>query len=382
MRWLIIVTILMMQCGYEFPTGYETIENDKVRSVVMVYNNNQLAEGAPSDTVDLYAYFGGEKINSISWSYFSGSEAEAGDTSQLENIMLSGSYKEYTSQNTDSVSLSLVIPDSFIRVALAGVENVGALVPSFSRSSFPPDLLQKKPDEVLDILDFLSTQPANGAIVADSLLRLLSEDETVDAKELMPRVLQIFSIPLNVFVLINGKYKAKSNITIRYNSRLRYLGPYIPVNRNPQIKNIRLYQVRGERETFNSAENSSAVVAYYDLDGLDSIPYQKGCSYFLEVFRESGLVDSSISLLGIHDNEHFTSEWFMQDDSYQEAGADFLRIERDLTFSSVVKIKLPANPLGRSFTLWCVVYDYYLGERLRPVGFATRCARGVFISPQ
>lgn len=381
MRWMIIVAILMMQCGYDFPTGYETIENDKVRAVVMVYNNKQLAEGAPSDTVALNAYFGGEKINSISWSYSCGSEAETGDTSPLENIMLRGSYKEYTAQNTDSVSLQLVIPDSFIRVALAGVENVGALVPSFLTNSFPPGLLQKKPGEVLDMLDFLSNQPSAGAIAADSLLRLLSEDESADAKELMPRILQIFSVPLNVFVLINGKYKAKSNITIRYNSRLRYLGSYIPVNRNPRISNIRLYQVRGERKTFNPAEDLSAIVTYYDLADLDSIPYQKGFSYFLEVFREGGLVDSGVSLQGVYDNEHYTCEWLMQDNSYQGAGSDFLRIEKNLTFTSVVKIKIPSNPIGRSFTLWCVVYDYYLGERLRPVGFATRCVRGVFVSP-
>ncbi len=381
MKWLIIAAILMTQCGNEFPTGYETVGNDKVRSVVMVCNNKQLAEASPADTVDLYAYFGGEKINSISWSYSSGLEADAFDASPLESIILPGSYKEYTSQNTDSVSLRLIIPDSFIRAALAGVENVGALVPSFSRSSFPPDLLQKKPDEILDVLDFLSTQPSAGEIAADSLLRLLSEDENFDTKELMPRVLQIFSIPLNVFVLINGKYKAKSNITVRYNSRLRYLGTYISVNRNPQIKNIRLYQVRGEKKTFNYAENSSAVVAYYDLSGLDSIPYEKGYSYFLEVFRESGLVDSGVSLQGIGDNEHFTSEWFMQDNSYQGAGSDFIRIERNLTFSSIVKIKMSSNLVGRSFTLWCVVYDYYLGERLRPVGFATRCVKGVFVVP-
>lgn len=382
MRWLILVAIiLMIQCGYEFPTGYETIENDKVRSVVMVYNNKQLAEGAPSDTVDVYAYFGGEKINSISWSYSSGSEAETGDTSPLENIMLSGSYKEYISQNTDSVSLRLVIPDSFIRVTLAGVENVEALVPSFLRSSFPPNLLKKKPGEVLDMLDFLSTQPDAGAIAADSLLRLLSEDETVDIKDLMPRVLQIFSVPLNIFVLVNGKYKAKSNITIRYNNRLRYLGTYITVNHNPQIKNVRLYKVRGERETFNTAENPSSIVAYYDLKSLDSIPYESGCSYFLEVFRESGLLDSGVSLQGVYDNEHYTSEWFMLDNSYQGSGSDFLRIEKELTISSVVKFKIPANPIGRSFTLWCVVYDYYLGERLRPIGFAIMCTRCVFINP-
>ncbi len=380
MRWMIIVAILMMQCGYDFPTGYETIENDKVRSVAFVYNNKQLAEGAPSDTVDLNAYFGGEKINSISWSYSCGSEVEAGDTFPLENIMLPGSYKEYTAQNTDSVSLRLVIPDSFIRVALAGVENVGALVPSFLTGSFPSGLLQKKPGEVLDMLDLLSAQPSAGAIAADSLLRILSEDEHVDTKELMPRVLQIFSVPLNVFVLINGEYKAKSNITIRYNNRLRYLGTYIPVNRNPQISNIRLYQVRGERKTFNPAEDLSAIVTYYDAD-LDSITYQEGCSYFLEVFRESGLVDSAVSLQGIYDNEHYTCEWLMQDNNYQGAGSDFMRIEKDLTSSSVVKIKLPANPMGRSFTLWCVVYDYYLGERLRPVGFAIRCTRGMFINP-
>ena len=126
----------MMQCGYEFSTGYETIENDKVRSVVMVYNNKQLAEGAPSDTVDMCAYFGGEKINSISWSFLRVGSGDWGHF-PLENIMLAGSYKEYTSVNTDSVSLRLVIPDSFIRVALAGVENVEALVPSFLRSSFP-----------------------------------------------------------------------------------------------------------------------------------------------------------------------------------------------------------------------------------------------------
>ena len=38
-----------------------------------------------------------------------------------------------------------------------------------------PRFASEKPGEVLDILDFLSTQPSDGAVAADSLMRLLSE---------------------------------------------------------------------------------------------------------------------------------------------------------------------------------------------------------------
>ena len=138
----------------------------------------------------------------------------------------------------------------------------------------------------------------------------------------MPRVLQIFSVPLNVFVLVNGKYKARSNITIRYNNRLRYLGTYIPVNRNPQIKNVRLYKVRGDRKKFDFAANSPEIVAYYDLQGLDSIPYESGFSYFLEVFRENGRFGVAQGR-----REHYTCEWFMQDNSYRvRSGFEIERI--------------------------------------------------------
>ncbi len=383
MKWLIFFIIPLFSCGWEFPTGYETIENDKIRSIAVVYDNNQLAEGSPSDTVDLYAYFGGEKVSSVNWSFLAGSGTDilTQDTVPLENIMVPGSYKEHTGQIGDSVILSIVISSSFLRDRLAAVDNVGALVPSFLKSSFSPALLQRNPLEVLDVLEFLASQPSSGDQVVDSLVHLLTGDNTTDVKEFLPRILQIFSVQLNVLVIVNEKYKARSNITIRYNSKLRYLGKYIPVNRNPQIERICLYRVRGERETFDPQKNASFLDTSYDLMDLDSITYKRGCSYFLQVFRKGGLIDSSVSLQGILDEEHYTCEWFMQDNSNQGSGSGLMRLVGDMSLSSIVKIKMPANPVNRSFTVWCVVYDFLLGERLRPVGFAIRRTRGVVVAP-
>ncbi|HEX3019760.1 MAG TPA: hypothetical protein VHP36_05645 [Chitinispirillaceae bacterium] len=380
MKWLVLLTVLLIQCGYEFPTGYETIDNDKVRPVVMIFNNHQLAEGSPLDTIDLRAYFGGEKINSIRWSILSRSrfDAEYNDTIPIEQIMLTESYKEYFGTGTDSASMLIMVPDSLIRHELGGLQNVGALIPSFMKSYFSADFLKKSSDDVLDMLDYLSNQPSSGLLVADSLVRTLSGDAKIDIKEFMPRILQIFSVPLNIYVVVNEKFKAKSAVTIRYNNRLRYLGSYIPVNRNPQIQYIRLYRINGDRATFDPRVDP--YVDYYDLTGFDSIAFNKKYSYFLEVTRKAGLVDTSISLQGLRDEEHFTCEWLLQDINNQGTDSDFLRIVRNLSAVSVVKIKIPSNPVGRVFTVWSIVYDYSLGERLRPVGFATRCASAIIVN--
>ena len=92
-------------------------------------------------------------------------------------------------------------------------------------------------------------------------------------------------------------------------------------------------------------------------------------------------MDSGVTLQGIYDREHYTSEWFMQDNSYQGSGSDFLRIEKDLTTSLMVKIKMSRIRLDVLLLCGVVVYELLSGRAITTGWLAIRCARVFFVAP-
>ncbi|HEX3020686.1 MAG TPA: hypothetical protein VHP36_10310 [Chitinispirillaceae bacterium] len=370
----IVLMAFLLHCGYEFPTSYESVDGNKVRPIAVIFDNNGMPEGAPRDTMTVKTYFGGEPVKAITWSYLYNSNSS--DTIQLQKIIVPGTYEEYTGTNTDSIIFRLVIPDSFIRNEFTKIQSFGALVPEYISSTFSTALIQRKPGDVLDFLDLLSSGPSR-AQNADSLFRFLAGDSNADFKTVLPYILQIFSVYLKIHAVINGKYEMESSLTVRYNAKLRYLGSYIPVNMNQKIEKMYLYRVKGDKESFESGKD--IIDAIYDLAMVDSIPYEKGCSYFLEVVRKDPQ-DSAFSMSGFRDLENHTCEWFMQDNNKLNASdRNCFKIKYEMSRTSLVKINMPSNPVNRTFLVWCVMYDYFIGERLRPVGFSMQCFKETFV---
>lgn len=374
----LLLLVLLLNCGYQFPTSYEKIETNKVRPVAIICDYNGLAEGSPLDTLILHAHFGGDQINNVDWFYLCKNVKT--DTLSLQQIMVPGSYKQYSGTNTDSFNFTIVIPDSFIRNEFKDKKSLKEIIPVYMHGQLSRNLLNKSPNEVLDFLEKLCSYNSNvGILYADSLIQELTGDSSVDAGSVMPVLLQVFTVPLKIYVIVNDLYKMEYSVTVRYNNKLGYLGAYITVNNNPKINSIRLYEVKGEKKTFNWDDFQSVTDTFYNIPVTDTIRYKKGYSYFLAVLRNSNPIDTGMSFSGIRGAENFNCEWFLNNGSTPE-NISHIYLTKSMSRSSIVKVNLPSDLSVGCFTVWCVLYDYYLGERLRPVGFDMRCGKIAIVS--
>lgn len=372
MYWIVLILILFLQCSIDLLSGYETIDNSKIRPIAIILDNDGLAEGAPLDSVNLSAYFAGEPVSSVKWFLLKSSllPDKKEDTVLLENIVLPGTYKEYTGSSADSIKFTVVVPSDFIRQEFLSVQTMASLIPEYMHPVFSKQLLDKNPNEILDIFEVLSINQDAGKSIIDSLLNVWASTE-IDKIRVLPALLQIFSVPLKIGANVNANCKMEATFVIRYNKKLQYLGENIPVNRNPQIDRLILYKIKGEV----SSIDVSNIDAIYSLSNSTVIQYQKGYSYFLYVERNNP-VDTGVTMIGVKGGEKYAYEWFIHDSVGNTVDA-LITIKGITSRSSIAKLCFPPWPYNRNITVWCVVYDYYLGERLRPVGFAAKRAIAV-----
>ena len=147
---------------------------------------------------------------------------------------------------------------------------------------------------------------------------------------------------------------------------------FIPVNRNPVINQITLYKVRGELKSFSPHYDHSRIDTSYDFTKTKSITFEKGYSYFLFANMDFP-VDTGISMYRAKGLEDFVFEWFYYNENPNGISADSLfLIENWPPNSGSIRLLPPLSRQVRHFSIWLVIYDYYLGERLRPVGFGVK----------
>jgi hypothetical protein len=159
-----------------------------------------------------------------------------------------------------------------------------------------------------------------------------------------------------------------------------YLGAFIPVNRNPVINSITLYKVRGDVSSFNQYTDISRADGVQILNGGDSIHFETGFSYFLVANRDYNIIDTAVSMSGWRDLESSIFDWFYSnDDSIPGVSKESLFMLKSRPGSSVVKVYPSQVSSMRHVSIWVVLYDAFIGERLRPVGFSFKAYNGVVV---
>lgn len=387
-----ILLLLAIMCGIQFPTRYERIENDSVRALAFVYDNNTLAEGAPGDTVTLHAYFAGERVRDVQWTIatevisdiFSGDTF--GDTVSLSGYMVPGNYHEYFGGNTDSVVFDFVIPAEVILRHFNGPITVANLIPA-QAASFVPASISLVPVPVLvDALDGIAAKIPDriAELPGDTAYLWLTASLQGGGLGLagLEPLLQVFSVSIKIFAFVNGKYRVESTYTVRYNGKFHYIETRIPVNRNPVINWIKVYRLKKNAAVtfFDPLLDADKIDTVFPFDSAsDTVFIDEGYRYFLVCDSAVASLDSGYSLTGFNvERENLFCRWFFRDeDPVPGVPLDSL-VSIGNSRSNAVELLPPVDTRMLHFSLWLVGYDEFMGERLRPIGFTLLPRQGVF----
>jgi hypothetical protein len=201
--------------------------------------------------------------------------------------------------------------------------------------------------------------------------------------------LQIFSVPVRLFVKVNGLYTITSDFTVRYN---RFFSSKIHtgyVNHNPVIHFITLYKIKNPlpvKFTLDSMRDSDTTYCFYQSPSLtappgknilrqDTILVDDSYTYFIAT--DTGVIgngDQRDTCVTFFTNakliEIFRPLWFYELDKNETDGVDD---NSKLSIGEGERFLTPFSPPSTKkityATLWIQVYDRFrLGESFRPDG--------------
>jgi hypothetical protein len=426
---VLALAALMLRCS-QFPTRYDRIETNKIRNIGFVYE--PFAEGAPGDTIHLHAYFGGEKVVSVSWQMSYSHVQTVYGTDTVMDVFNMPRFDQ-TSNLPDSMDFSFIVPEStfFLTKAIQpkslDLIKSGLPLPMRSMSqqelaAFLLDLGNVKFTDNLSILAFAQRWgPALGITEGDSASAVYSSLLSAAAG-----LFSVFSVSgvlyANATSELGHKLKIKGDFSIRYNRRLQN-SPFvslIPVNHPPKIRWIALYKVEGDNVTsFDPSDPSyfgkcSVSYLYNEMfpDSVhDTVLIDKGYTYFLAadsgivtytlkagtkvidslnggdtawkvLSRDSTISDTSLDRYHVKNakgNDTVVSETFYYDWQYEDRDLDSVSQPLDslmvLSSGGIDPVVRMLPSLDTKFThahIWTTVYDFFLGEYNRPAAFAIR----------
>jgi hypothetical protein len=384
--------LITAMCGIQFPTRYDRVENTLVRPLAFVYDNHTLAEGSPGDTITLHSYYAGERVSSIDWTIAMQVLSSDfgvnifGDPISLSTYTVPGSYHEYFGGTTDSATLDFVIPADIIRKQFASSATVMSLLPAQTVSLIPPSIASEPVQILVDALDDIASKIPNQ--IADlpydpayQWLTTTLQNGGLGIAGLEP-LLQIFSINIKIFALVNGKYNVESTYTVRYNDKFHFLDSRIPVNHNPVINWIEVCRLKkgASSSSFDPIADADKIDTTFRLDiANDTVPIDEGYHYFLVCDSAVASLDSGYSLTSSNvQRENLLCDWLFRDeDQVPGIPLDSL-VALGSGRSNAVELLPPVDTRMQHFSLWLVGYDRFRGERLRPVGFTFLFRHGVF----
>jgi len=391
-QWTVALCTGLLFCA-PFPTTYERIESDRVRLLDFTYKNvadSTLCEFAPGDTVLLEAYFAGKEVSSIDWDVSTDVVIDAyGEDSAFNVRPLAELNTRDTvitragfSRLSKYVSFTFVVPEDIFLT---------------SRT-----LQSAQVDEVLSQLDISQSE----IVSAIQLLAATPVDqrETVLGPQLygqlepfIPNILQLTTIPVRIFAKVNSVYSIKSDISVRYN---RFFTDFenVFVNRNPRLRFFGLWKVAGtiDPTIYASDLDSKDTTFVFFSDGTpgdlysggvvcthDTIEIDTGYSYYLVadtgMYNNVDLRDTALALIANEDDpvditfsqfpETWYTQWFNQLDADEMDSVSVDDYPIVTSQGNAVEVFYP--PLSTKITrmsLWVQAYDYYLGERFRPMG--------------
>lgn len=415
-----------MLCGVNFPTRYDRIETDRVRSLGFVFSS---AEAAPTDTVQVRSYYAGEEVDSVRWRVsldyrftLMGNDTALAAVS-LDTIAVPGSdtLKTGVGGFYDYATVGFVVPRDVIRNAAIIPEDWHTLLPEEIQDSIPDQVRSLTKDDMIDFLESVafadsatlaalatpsSQGPGAGAVSGDSTFSIMA---------LTGMLAQLFTTEIIVYAdAFSGGYEYNTRFayTIRYNRLLReklaVLGVAentISYNINPKVGWIGIYKVdKDSLFSFDPLENTGYGYTLYRLYkdttlgdwasgpvggdstkvilDADTIPIDKGYSYFLAADSAIEHLDTVIvaTTQKIDTSaENLYYDWFYQPEPVPGVHPDSIMILNNANRASTAYIFPPVNDTQSSypFSVWLMAYDQSLGDRLRPNGFAYAAARGV-----
>jgi hypothetical protein len=430
-RFSIVLALmgLMVRCA-QFPTRYDRIETNKIRSIGFTYE--PFAEGAPGDTIRLHAYFGGEKIDSVSWQMSYDRIQTVYGTDTVLNVFQMDGFAQ-SSQLPDSMSISFVIPEStFYKTKAIQQKALDAV-----KLTLPPPMMSMAQQDFAGfIFDLGSVSFSDISSVIAFGLRWKSAlgitqgtspgviDSTI--LSVAGKLLPVFSISGIIYATayspFGQKLKIKGDFSIRYNRRFESspFASLIPVNHPPKIRWIGVYKVEGSNvSSFDPSDPSffgKCTISYLYNEMFpdsvnDTVLIDKGYTYFLAadsgivtytlkagtkvvesvngtdtgwkvLTRDSAIADTSLDryhVISARTGRDTTqAETFNYDWQYQDLDLDSVSMPLDSLMvlsggSDPVVRMLPS--LDTKFThahIWTTVYDFFLGEYNRPSAFAIR----------
>lgn len=420
----LFLAALFSGCGLNFPTRYERIETDRVRSLGFVFDP---AEAAPGDTVRLVSYYAGETVDSVHWRIsldyrfdLFGNDTALGTMSLLDTIGIDGSDSLVTGVEGlyDAASVQCVIPRDFIRSASIIPDNWYNLLPEPVRDSLPDWLKDLSKDDLIDFVELLSYSAPEQL---DTLMALIATGEgpvPSEALGLVGMLAQLFTAPFVVScdAWSGGyRYETRSQYMVRYN---RLLSPnlasidssldFVKVNHNPRIEWIGVYKVKKDGlYSFDPVKDGNeydyVLYCLYQDGSLippgtdtvwlddgtfivetDTVPLEKGCSYFLAADSGAAWKDTSVVVTteGVDVAvEELYYDWFYQPEMVRGVKPDSIMVINNGFRGNTAALFPPVETARDTyeFSLWVVAYDVLLGDRLRPRGFTFCAAEGVFL---
>jgi hypothetical protein len=162
---------------------------------------------------------------------------------------------------------------------------------------------------------------------------------------------------------------------------------YAYVNTNPVVDWVGVYRVKNAALQFfypRSRADYDTLFYLYCREWGDSAfgdtigIFPSGYSYFLAAHMSPQSLDTAMTIndvIGVED--HFFDWMYRNDDFLPGVPPDSLIVVNNVAADSTVRFFPPVDRRMMHFTVYCTVYDWYLGERLRPRGFTFVEARGV-----
>ncbi|MBD3418807.1 MAG: hypothetical protein GF398_01695 [Chitinivibrionales bacterium] len=381
--------LLAISCT-SWPTRIERIDYDRPRVVDFVYKNlsasdTAICEAAPGDTMLLEAWFSGDEIWSleweISWDVFVGIYGD--DTAR--NIIALQTIEEYSIQDTTRFT------DATQGRALKFVIPPDIMLTNQSVSRELLELTGFSKNELIGIIEQIrSVDPAT--LAADTQFQAIVP--LLD--KFGPLAMSALTVPVRVFVTLNGNYKTRSDFSVRYNRHFTWV-PGVYVNRNPEVHFIGICKVKnpppGDFRVGDMDENDTTFCLYLrgaadparmgsNITFRDTILIDKGYSYFMACdtgfFSGVDMRDTAVRVsfdsttnepILETAQEDWRSRWFIQhpeitiDTGYYE---DFAKLNNTGNFYDQLFPPLDGNITG--MRIWMQLFDTFFGERLRPYG--------------
>lgn len=376
---LIILLIFIIVCGCaEFPSSFNTIENNKVRLIDFIYDP---PEAAPGDSVTLLALFSGDTVlpQDIQWkiSYNIGGNNFnlniALDTIAFDTYRL---FDTTFSQNTSCVGMRFKVREDAMLLSSMIPEDIMKNVPDELKQYIPQQFQSMDKKTLLGFVEALKNQPI------DTLIQ-----------PIFPFLMQILTCKIRIFATVTNRLNIKSDYTVRYNSYFTHI-PSVRVNTNPTVNRMGIYKVTGENLASFNPQNPSHPFQYFRLFGTDDdsvsdiVTIDKGFSYFAAV--ETANFDTVTNIValtqGLPSDElesHFTT-WFYRFKESEMVNVSFYDLMSIVsTTGGTVETLYPAkSDQIKQVTLWAAIDDFYLNERWRPSGSTVKEVQAIFTYTQ